>query len=334
LFNANPGVITGSYSRLEKIVNRKLYSWLVSCSLLFGTFVLPACAQQTPAPTIVPTPKAVVLTDGLERTVELAQPAQRVVSLAASNTEILYAIGAGDQVVARDAYSDYPEEAKVVPSIGDGINGFDKEMIVSLKPDLVLAAEINTPEQVQEYEDLGMTVYWLKNPTSLEEMYENLRIVAKLTGKTEKAEALIASLESRVSAVDEVIGTVSDQPTVFYELDSTDVSAPWTAGPGTFIDLLMKRARSSNAAAELEGQWVQMSLEAILKINPQIILLGDALYGVTPESVGERPGWETLSAVSESQIYPFDDNLVSRPGPRLVDGYEMLAKLLHPEVFE
>ncbi len=311
----------------------KLY-WTIFNGLLVVALILSACAQATPAPTEAPTPEVIVLTDGLGRTVELAEPAQRVVSLASSNTEILYAIGAGSQVVARDAYSDFPEEAKIVPSIGDGINGFDKEMIVSLKPDLVLAAEINTPEQVQEYADLGMKVYWLKNPTSLEEMYENLRIVARLTGKTQEAEALIDSLESRVAAVDEAIASANDQSAVFYELDSTDVNAPWTAGPGTFIDLLIKRAGATNAAAELEGQWVQMSLEALLKINPQVILLGDAAYGVTPESVGARPGWDTLSAVSEKKIYPFDDNLVSRPGPRLVDGYEALAKLLHPEAFE
>jgi iron complex transport system substrate-binding protein len=310
------------------------FTWLFVCCLFVAAFVLSACTQEMPTPTALPTPEAIALTDGLDRSVELAKPAQRVVSLASSNTEILYAIGAGDLVVARDAYSDYPEEAKAVPSIGDGINGFDKEMIVSLKPDLVLAAEINTPEQVQEYADLGMTVYWLKNPTSLEEMYENLRIVAKLTGKSQEAEALITSLERRVAAVDEAIGKVSDLPTVFYELDSTDVNAPWTAGPGTFIDLLMKRAHASNAAAELEGQWVQMSLEALLKINPAVILLGDAAYGVTLESVEARPGWEALGAVSEKQIFAFDDNLVSRPGPRLVDGYETLAKLLHPEAFE
>ncbi len=311
----------------------KIYLLILSGLLITG-FLLAACGRSTPALTEAPTPEAIALTDGLGRMVELPEPAQKVVSLASSNTEILYAIGAGSQVVARDAYSDYPEEAKAVPSIGDGINGFDKELIVSLKPDLVLAAEINTPEQVQEYADLGMKVYWLKNPTTLEEMYENLRIIARLTGKTQEAEALIDSLESRVAEVDKAITNTGDQPTVFYELDSTDVNAPWTAGPGTFIDLLLKRASASNAAAELEGQWVQMSLEALLKIDPQVILLGDAAYGVTPESVAARPGWETLMAVSENKIFPFDDNLVSRPGPRLVDGYEALAKLLHPEAFE
>ncbi len=137
-----------------------------------------------------------------------------------------------------------------------------------------------------------------------------------------------------MAVVDKALGEAGGTPTVFYELDSTDVNAPWTAGPGTFIDLLMKRALAVNAAAQLDGQWVQMSLEALLKINPSIILLGDAAYGVTPELLAERPGWETLSAVSENQIFAFDDNLVSRPGPRLVDGYETLAKLLHPEVFK
>jgi iron complex transport system substrate-binding protein len=145
----------------------------------------------------------------------------------------------------------------------------------------------------------------------------------------------VQSLESRVAAVDENIFSIEERPMVFYELDATEPSAPYTSGPGTFIDILISRAGGQNLGGSLEGEWVQFSLEALIHADPQIILLGDAIWGgVTPETVAARSGWETLSAVKEGRVYPFDDNLVSRPGPRLVDGLEQLASLLHPEIFK
>ena len=144
---------------------------------------------------------------------------------------------------------------------------------------------------------------------------------------------MVEDLQIRVAAVESAIESAEDIPTTFYELDSTDPSAPWTAGAGTFIDTLITQSGGENIAAELEGQYLQLSIEEILVRDPQVILLGDAAYGVTPESIQERSGWSNLSAVVDNRIYAFDDNLVSRPGPRLVDGLEKLAKLLHPELF-
>jgi iron complex transport system substrate-binding protein len=172
------------------------------------------------------------------------------------------------------------------------------EQIVSLKPDLVLAAEINTPEQVKQLEDLGLTVYYLKNPLTLEEMYGNLDIVAQLTGHQKEAATLIDSLKKRVAAVDEKIAPISSRPNVFYELDATDPAKPYTAGKGTFITQLIERAGGHNIAADLDG-YPQMSLEQVVAADPSFIILGDARYGVSPESIAQRPGWENLSAVKK-----------------------------------
>ena len=128
--------------------------------------------------------------------------------------------------------------------------------------------------------------------------------------------------------------SISFRPTVFYELDSTDTLKPWTSGPGTFVDLLIERAGGHNVGASLQDPWAQISLEQLVFLNPSIIILGDSIWGTTVESVNERPGWESLEAVKNDRIHPFDDNLVSRPGPRLMDGLEQLAKLFHPELFE
>jgi iron complex transport system substrate-binding protein len=298
-----------------------------------ATTAPPTEAPATQAPTDPAVETALTITDGLGREVTLNGPAQRIISLAPSNTEILFAIGAGDQVVGRDQLSDYPEAAKNVTDVGSSFEALNTEQIVSLKPDLVLAAEINTPEQVKQLEDLGLTVYYLKNPLTLEEMYGNLEIVAQLTGHREETADLIESLKARVAAVDEKIAPISSRPTVFYELDATDPAKPFTAGKGTFITQLIDRAGGQNIAADIDG-YPQLSLEQVVSADPNFIILGDARYGVTPESIAQRPGWENLTAVENGQVVPFNDDLVSRPGPRLVDALEELAKLLRPELFQ
>lgn len=315
-------------------------------ALLILTLLLAACAPEAgtplathaPATAVQPTAELLtveplVLTDGLGRTVSLAAPAERVVSLAPSNTEILFAVGAGGQVIGRDLFSDYPPEALAAQDIGGSMGEYNLEAIVALQPDLVLAGGINPPELVAALEELGLTVYFLPNPLTLEEMYLNLETVGALTGQEAEAAALIESLRARVAAVDEKIATVTERPTVYYELDATDPARPYTAGHGTFIDLLITRAGGVNVAGEIETPWVQLDIETLLVYDPDLILLGDAAWGESAETVAARPGWNALTAVQNGAIYPFDDNLLSRPGPRLVDGLEALARLLHPALF-
>ncbi|MBN2386329.1 MAG: cobalamin-binding protein [Anaerolineales bacterium] len=322
----------------------------ISFGLLVFSLLLAACgAAATPesVPVVTepvvteeivtefPIDSSITLTDGLGREVRLPGPAQRIISLAPSNTEILFYVGAGTQLIGRDEVSDYPPEALDLPTVG-GWSGFSTETIVALEPDLVLAGEINSPELVAALEGLGLTVYFLANPITLEEMYTNLEIIAALTGHEAETASLVESLHRRVAAVDDLVATVpeSDRPTVFYEFDASDPALPYTYGPGTFGDLLIRRAGGSNAGGQLDGLWVQMPAETLLVIDPQIIILGDAAWGESPGTVAARPGWDALSAVQTGMIFPFDDNLVSRPGPRLVDGLEALARLLHPDLFE
>ena len=287
----------------------------------------------TEAPTEAPAATdGLTFTDDMGREITLSGNPERIVSLAPSTTEILFAVGAGAQVVGRDEFSDYPEEAKSLESIGGSFGEYNVEAIVALEPDLVIAAEINTPELIKQLEDLGLTVYYLGNPTTLEEMYVKLETVAKLTDHD--ASELVSSLQARVAAVDEKIMPLSARPNVFYEIDASDPSKPYTYGPGTFGQLLIERAGGFNVGSVATDAYPQLSLEQIVVENPSIIILGDSMWGVTPESVLERAGWGVIEAVKSNQIFPIDDNLISRPGPRLVDGLEALAKILHPGVFE
>jgi len=314
--------------------------------LLISSLLLNACSQPTPEPTqppapttqptstTAPTPESLTLVDGLGKSIKLDGPAQRIVSLAPSNTEILFSIGAGSQIVGRDTFSDYPAEAADIPDIGGGFGELNLETILSSDPDLVLAAEITPTEQVQALEEVGLTVFAMKNPKDFDGLYQVIQIAAQLTAHEDEAATLIEDLKGRVDAVTGKAATSSFHPLVFYELDSTDPSAPWTSGGGTFIDTLITMAGGANLGATLEGEWVQISIEELLTQNPDLIILGDYTWGgVTPEDVAARSGWETLSAVKDGQVFTIDDNLVSRPGPRLVDGLEAMAKLLHPELF-
>jgi iron complex transport system substrate-binding protein len=289
-------------------------------------------ATEAPATEAPAATDGLTFTDDMGREITLAGTPERIVSLAPSTTEILFAVGAGAQVVGRDEFSDYPEEAKALPSIGGSFGEYNVEAIVALEPDLVIAAEINTPELVKQLEDLGVTVYYLGNPLTLEEMYGKLETVAELTGHD--VSELVSSLQARVAAVDEKIAPLSARPNVFYEIDASDPSKPYTYGPGTFGDLLITRAGGYNIGNVTTDPYPQLSLEQIVVENPSIIVLGDSMWGVTPESVLDRAGWESIEAVKSEQIFPIDDNLISRPGPRLVDGLEALAKILHPDVFK
>ena len=277
---------------------------------------------------------AINLEDGLGRQVTLTGPAQRIVSLSPSVTEILFAIGAGEQVIGRDSFSNYPAEAQSIQDVGGSMGNYSFETIASLQPDLVIAAEINTPEQVNALEDLGLTVYYLSNPVTLDGIFGLLETVGDLSGHQDEAAALNTELRERVNAVVEKLAGVEEKPVVFYELDGSDPAKPWTPGPGTFVDELIRAAGGENAAAGLTSAWAQISIEELLVQDPDIIVLGDSIWGMTAEQVADRAGWDTLSAVKEGNIYPFNDDLVSRPGPRLVDGLEELARLIHPELFE
>jgi iron complex transport system substrate-binding protein len=304
---------------------------------------VPTVVEPTDLPTEIPTEEALtpepqleplIYTDDMGRTVELAGPAQRIVTLGPSSLESLFAIGAGAQIVGREEFSTYPDEALEITSVGSLWGELPTEAILALEPDLVIAPEIIAPEQIQTLEDLGLTIYFQANPVDFDGLWENLRALATLSGHEAEAAALITALGERVDAVVSKISAVESTPSVFYELDATDPQNPYTVGGGTMIDTLITMSGGANMGAVLEGQYAPISSEEIIAQNPEIILLADAPYGITPEVVAERAGWEAIAAVANGMVYEFDPFLVSVPGPRMVDGLEAMAQILHPEAFE
>lgn len=290
--------------------------------------------QPTEQPTVESTSEWVILMDGLGNELIFTQPFQRIVSLAPSNVEILFAVGAGAQVVGRDEFSDYPPEAMGVASIGSTYGTLNTEVIIALEPDLVLAAGTTPPEQIQMLQDLGITAFLLPNPLDFEGLYENLKTVGMLAGHEQQALALADTLKARVDGVIEGVAE-ADLVRVYYEVDGeVDPNNPWTTGSGTFQELLISTAGGVNIASDLVG-WQQISLEELIVRNPQVMIYEAGPWVTTTlETVLARPGWNAIPSVTNGQIYPIDSSWTGRPGPRLVDALEAIAKILHPELFE
>ena len=217
---------------------------------------------------------ALTFTDGLGRTVSLSAPAQKIVSLAPSATEILYAVGAGSQVIGRDSFSNYPEAAKTVTDIGGSMGDYSYEAITALHPDLVVAAEINTADQVKALEDLGLTVYYIANPASFDDLFATFETVGQLTGHASEAKDLSASLSFRVKTVKETVAKATTIPLVFYELDGSDAAKT--------LDL---RSRHLHGSIDLAGRWQEH------RRQPHQQLGADQRGRTARAEPGHHPAW-------------------------------------------
>jgi iron complex transport system substrate-binding protein len=269
------------------------------------------------------------------RTVTVKQIPRRIISLAPSNTEILFALELGSLVVAVDDFSDFPASAQQLPRIGGANQTYHFEQILALSPDLILAAEVTPPEVIRRLEDLQLTVAVISTTeTSFESIFHDISLVGQLTGRQDRAGALVASMRERRDAI--VAGVREDGGTtrVYWELDATDLAKPYTVGPGNFVNDLIALAGGVNVFATASSPYLQVGLEQVVAAQPDVIILADTEYGITVESVGTRPGWQGLPAVEQRRVYAIESALVSRPGPRIIAGLEATARLLHPEAFQ
>ena len=277
----------------------------------------------------------IILTDALDRDVTLEDPARRIISLAASNTEIIFAVGAGKYLVGRDEYSDYPPAALSITSIGSLYPKVNAEAVVALEPDLVLAAAITNPKDVTALSDLGLTVFTTGLAVTLDDIYTDIIAIGILTGQETNAKTLVNDMQERIRAVTDATSHVDKHPRIFYEIDASDPTKPWTPGPGSLIDTIIGLVGGSNIGAARTDPYWQISLEQLIHEDPEVVLLGSSTFGgQTPDLVAQRPGWDSLLAVKRGTVYVFDDNLISRPGPRVAEGLELLAHLIHPDKFK
>lgn len=274
----------------------------------------------------------VPVTDDAGQTLTFNAPPSRIISLSPGNTEILYALGLGDKIIVTDKYSDYPPEnapkAKLITYPKPNI-----EEIVSLQPDLIVVL-VEGEEFIQQMSPRGIKVLRLF-PKDFEGALHNIDTVGRITGTQGKATEIINKMRSRAAAV--VAKTKNaPKPRVLYELDASDETKPFVAGPVGFFGSLLPMAGGENIFNDLGRTSAQVSTEQIVARDPEVIVLADVdspYNAQTPEMVKARHGWAGITAIKNNRIYPMNQAFLSRAGPRLVDGLEQMAQDIHPELF-
>ncbi len=309
--------------------------------LLALLFALSACA---PAAVAQPAEAAIIeapaeaftsvsFIDAIGREVVIEAPPARIVSLAPSITESLYAIGAGDLLVGRTEYCDFPEAALALPTIGGfSASTISVEAIVALEPDLVLGGSIYQADLVEALEGAGIQVAILE-PTSLEQIMSSLSTLGDITDHESDAEALITEMQTRIDAITQTVSAIptEERLTVFYEVWHDPFM---TTSSRTFIGEMINLAGGVNIFNDLEEDYPTVSTEEIIDQDPQVIL-GPSNHAdqLTAEVIAGREGWENFSAVKDGRIYIIDGNIISRAGPRVVDALEAIAQALYPDKF-
>jgi len=298
--------------------------WSISVVLMVALlFLAMACLPQ-------PLPGSFV--DDLGRTVNIEKVPQRIVSLAPSNTEILYALGLEDRLVGVTEFCNYPEAAKAKPKIG-GFTTVDIERVVSLEPDVILAANIHGETVIPALENVGLTVLALA-PKTLDGVLANISLVGEITGKSREATRLVTSLEERIKAITDQTKalTGAERPRILY---LTWHDPLWTTGSGTLEDDLINKAGGENIAHDLTGHKT-IDLETVIHRNPQVIVVNSG-HGEAKDLpfyyVKNEPRLGTTEAVMAGRVHQIDADIIDRPTPRTVDGLEQLARFIHPELF-
>jgi iron complex transport system substrate-binding protein len=293
--------------------------------------------KDNPTPiTGVSTPPAFPLTvkrsDGA--TLTISEPVKKIVSMSPGATEIIYAIGAQDALAAVDKNANYPDAAKNFPTKIDAYEP-NIEAIAALNPDLVILpgdnggilAKLDGLKIPVLYQDLD------KDIKTVDDVLGQITLLGQVTGHTDKARELVQSLSKRIDVIKQGVQGIpsQDAPSVYHELDSTY----YTISTGTFIGNLYEILHAQNIAKDGAGvAYPQLTQEAIIAANPKIIVLADEAYGVTADSVKARPGWSAIDAVANGKIIAVDADLISRPGPRIVDALEDLARKIYPTRFQ
>ena len=342
---------------MEVTMKKNLWLFLMFITITVLIFSI-ACTSASPPPTKepaapptpVPTPQEkptqqikpepedttnfpLTVTDDLGRKVTINKLPKRIISLAPSITEILFALGLEDNIVGVTDYCDYPEAAKSKPRVASYTTP-NAEKLVSLQPDIVLAESIHEKTVLPALEKLGFTVFVTK-ATSIEVVLRDITAIGQMNGRSKTAAQLVATLTSRIKAVSAKTGglTTEKRPRVLYVVWHQPI---WTMGSETFIDDLISTAGGTNIFSKDFRESRVVSLESVVARNPQVIIItgmattGDLIY----TSIKAEERLKSIDAMVNNRVYKASDsNLIERPGPRIVDGLDELAKLIHPQIF-
>ena len=300
---------------------KKSFSVLLACMLASLLCFSVSFAKPEEEP-------AVKVTDMTGREIVLDEPADRIVALSAADCEVLYALGAGDLLVGRGEYCDYPEEVLDVPSVQSGYDT-NIEEIIALEPQVLLMSTMaQTDEQVAALEDAGIHVV-VSDAQDIEGVYESLSIIGELTGHEKEAEEIIQNMKDTFEELAEK-AEGKDAGTVYFEVSPLEYGL-WAAGKDTFMNEIAEMVGLTNIFDDVE-QWGEVSEEQVIERNPDYIVTITMYYGEGPtpeEEIMSRPGWENITAVKNGSILNLQNNELSRPVPRLTEGAQMLYDMIY-----
>jgi iron complex transport system substrate-binding protein len=306
--------------------------FLALCMTIICLAALAGCSSSSPTSAPAAATNQSSFSDDINRVVTISGVPQRIVSLSPSNTELVYALGLQDKLVGVTSYDNYPPDAKNKPVVSD-YSTLDMEKIVAAKPDLVLADNIQKDTAIPALDKLGIPVLTF-SPDSMNMIFKDLTTLGQISGKSQEASTLVAGLQARVKVVSDKTAKLSDsqKPRILYVTWHDPI---WTAGSQTMIQELIDLAGGSNIASDLTG-YATITLEATIQRNPQIILVMSSM-GTDNESLNFIKGnaqFQSTDSLKKGQIYQIDADIFGRTTPRIVDGLETMAKLVHPELFK
>jgi iron complex transport system substrate-binding protein len=297
----------------------------VAMSGCAGTGTMPTVTNSTGYP--------MNATDSYGRTVTITKAPERIVSLAPSNTEILFGLGLGDRVVGDTDYCNYPPEAKNKSRVG-GITSVNVEKVVSLDPDLIFAASLTKKETIEKLDSMGYTVI-AGDPKNASDVFKLVRLMGNVTGAQDNATRLLDSLNSSIGKITSVTSGLneSQKPGVLLVVYTDPI---YVAGADSYGDDIIKMAGGRNVASGI-NDYGKMSTEKIMEADPDVIIVTNA-EGMEAQYLyfknASQPWMNTLSAVKNGRVYGLDSDTLSKPGPRMATAVELLAKAIHPELFE
>ena len=307
---------------------------LLLCALL-ALGVLSACAPAAAEPVATTEPTAettaeatvasagVTITDMTGREITLSEPATRVVALSAADCEVLYAVGAGDLLVGRGEFCDYPADVLEIPAVQSGAET-NLEQVIALKPQVLLMSSMaQTEEQIAQLEAAGIAVV-VSDAQNIEGVYASIAMIGALTGHDAEAAGVVESMKTTFAKLTERAGELAGK-SVYFEVSPLQYGL-WTAGKGTFMDEIATMLGLKNVFEDLTG-WAEISEEQVLAANPDLIVTVTMYFGEGPKPVDEilaRAGWQDVTAVQNGDILNLPNNELSRPGPRLASGAQAL----------
>lgn len=266
-----------------------------------------------------------IIIDSMGREVSIEEYPEKIISLSPAITEILFALGLNQEIIGVSDYCDYPAEAQTKEKIG-GFKDPNVEVIVSKNPDIVFASAGVQEELIQKLEELNIKVAVLDGD-NIQQVIDNIEMAGKITGKEDKAREIVTEMEQRLA---DIKAKVKDQPKplVFFEVWDEPLMS---AGSSSFIHNIIDTAGGINVAADNSESYYTFSMEKLLEADPDVYIVNT--HSHTPANVKNRNGYDVLSAVQNNKVFSIDENLISRAGPRVIQGLEEMAKIIHPEIF-